>query len=305
MTSGFGKVILLGEHAVVYGYPAIAGAVDLRVAARVIPADADSLTVPAWDLAVNAGDDGPVGAAIRALIDAGRDGHDRGAKHWRIVATSTLPAQAGLGSSAALSVAVTRALAAAHGERPDVAEIESRAAAGERCFHDTPSGIDVAVAARGGLGVFDRESGYVRLDAAPLEIVVGLTGEPRQTREQVNRVAAERDRDRAATDARLETLGELARKGAGALTAGDHAALGGFFAEAQAVLAGLGVSSPGIDEMIGAATAAGAIGAKLTGAGGGGAVIALAPGREDQVAAAWRKMGKEAFVTRVGKESKS
>lgn len=296
MTSGFGKVILLGEHAVVYGYPAIAGAVDLRVAARVIKADADSLMVPAWNLAVDDGDDGPVARALRALIDASCEGDE----HWRIVATSTLPAAAGLGSSAALSVAVTRALAAAHGERPEVAEIESRAAAGERCFHDRPSGIDVAVAARGGLGTFDTESGFARLAAAPLPIVIGLTGEARQTRDQVNRVAAARERDPAQTERRLESLGDLAQKGSAALIAGDTAALAGFFAEAQALLAELGVSSPGIDEMVAAAREAGAIGAKLTGAGGGGAVIALAPGAEDQVATAWRKLGKEAFVTTVG-----
>jgi mevalonate kinase len=303
MTSGFGKVILLGEHAVVYGYPAIAGAVDLRVAARVCsrlgPADADTLTIPAWDLAVAAGDGSPTARALRALVDASSEGAD---EHWRIVATSTLPPRAGLGSSAALSVAVARALATAHREKPDVSEIESRAAAGERCFHDTPSGIDVAVAARGGLGTFDTAAGYVRLDAPPLQIVVGLTGEPRQTRDQVNRVAAEKERDPEATGERLETLGELARRGAEAIAAGDHRALGGFFNEAQAVLAALGVSSPGIDEMVGAATEAGAIGAKLTGAGGGGAVIALAPGAEDRLAAAWRKLGKEAFVTVVGED---
>lgn len=296
MTSGFGKVILLGEHAVVYGYPAIAGAVDLRVAARVIPADADSLMVPAWGLSVDAGDDGPVGRALRALVEASCDSGE----HWRIVATSTLPARAGLGSSAALSVAVARALATAHGEHPEVAEIESRAAAGERCFHDRPSGIDVAVAARGGLGTFDTGSGLVSLAAAPVTIVVGLTGETRQTRDQVNRVAAARERDPESTDARLARLGELATRGAEALAGGDTGALGGFFDEAQRVLAELGVSSPGIDEMVSAAAAAGAIGAKLTGAGGGGAVIALAPGAEDRVAAAWRKLGKEAFVTTVG-----
>jgi mevalonate kinase len=295
MTSGFGKVILLGEHAVVYGQPALAGAVDLRVAARVAPARVSSLTVPAWRLAVGESDDGAVGEALRSLVEASCPG-----EHWRIAATSTLPPGAGLGSSAALSVAIARALALSHGERPTAAEIETRAGAGERCFHRKPSGVDVAVAARGGLGLFRRGDGFAPIEAAPIQIVVGLTGEPRRTSAMIDVVAAAREVDPSQTGARLERLGALAVEGARAAAGGDTAELAARFREAQSILATLGVSSPGIEEMIAVAEEAGALGAKLTGAGGGGAVIALAPGKEEAIARAWRAAGKEAFVTAVG-----
>lgn len=300
MTSGFGKVILLGEHAVVYGYPALAGAVALRVAARVSPADSSSLVVPAWELKAARSEDDAVGRALGALLSANCPENE----NWRIAATSTLPARAGLGSSAALSVAITRALAVAHGEELETSEVEARAGAGERCFHDTPSGVDVAVAARGGLGLFTRKTGLVSIDARPVPIAIGLTGEPRQTSDLVARVASAKERDPASADAALARLGELAELGAKACKGDQHTdrdrQLGAFFREAQTLLASLDVSSPGIEEMVAAADEAGALGAKLTGAGGGGAVIAIAPGREEEIASAWRKLGHEAFVTEVG-----
>jgi mevalonate kinase len=126
-------------------------------------------------------------------------------------------------------------------------------------------------------------------------LAIGLSGEPRSTAAMVERVAAAVGGD--AGDPRLHALGAAADDGAARLLAGDVDGLGPLFLSAHRTLAGLGVSTPLLDAMVDDALAAGALGAKLTGAGGGGAVIALAPGREAAVLDAWRRRGRDGFVT--------
>lgn len=296
---GHGKVILLGEHAAVYGYPALAGAIDrgVTVSAHVAPGPL-RLRVPAWGIDVAAGDDHPVAralVAIAAALDAG-DGHD-------LEGDATVPAAAGLGSSAALSVAIARALAAARGDELDDDAARAVATRGEACFHGNPSGIDVALAARGGLVRFQRKGDASELTAVtggPVPLAIGLSSEPRSTAAMVAKVAAARTADPAGAGARLARLGALADDGVAQVARGDWAGLGAHLDAAHAELAALGVSTPGLDAMVAAARAAGALGAKLTGGGGGGAVIAVAPGREDAVLAAWRALGKDGFVAAAG-----
>ncbi len=298
MTWGFGKVILLGEHAVVYGHPALAGALGLGARARATLACADAataLTIAGWDLHVTATDDHPVADALRALLGAAR----APLTGLALTAEVSVPARAGLGSSAALSVALARALFEVAGEPPGDDTIEAVANAAERCFHGTPSGVDVALATRGGLGLFRRGTGLAPLAAEPISIAIGLSGEPRRTADMVARVAAAVDGDTHAAD-RLDALGDFARDGADALAQRDLPALGALMNRAHENLASLGVSSPALEALVGAARKAGALGAKLTGAGGGGAVIACAPGREPAVCEAWRALGYEARVCRVG-----
>jgi mevalonate kinase len=289
----FGKVILLGEHAVVHGHPALAGALARGVTAEVTLGGSgpSRLEVAGWDLTCTTDDDTPLAAALRALLAAA--GVDTAA---RVHAQATLPAGAGLGSSAALAVAVARALIRAKGEVAPPAAVEAIANAAERVFHDNPSGIDVALASRGGLGLYRRGLGLERLDAPPLVLAVGLSGEPRTTAAMVRRVADRLDANRPA----LARLGEAATAGAEAARAGDLGALGALFRAAHRDLAAIGVSTPGLEALVALATGAGALGAKLTGAGGGGAVIAIAPGREQLVVDAWRAAGYEAFACAVG-----
>lgn len=170
---GHGKVILLGEHAVVHGHPALAMAIDLGVRVTARPGHG-TLTVPAWDLAVDLARDAGTAPARALLALADAIGVD--ARGVALVAEAPLPARAGLGSSAALSVAVVRALAAHAGHALDDDAVARAADAGERVFHGNPSGIDVALAARGGVGRFVRGVGLMPLVAPPLTLVVALSG---------------------------------------------------------------------------------------------------------------------------------
>jgi mevalonate kinase len=300
MTSAFGKVILVGEHAVVHGHAALAAAIDRQVKVwfEGRASGPTSLSVPHWNLSVSVGEVHPLADALGILA------REVGAEHLSVSlhALAELPPAAGLGSSAAVLVAVARALAAAAGRRLTPDRLEEIATAGERCFHGNPSGIDVALAARGGLGLYRRSTGLRPVTpAAPLELAVGLSGEPRRTADMVARVASALAAQPEKTGAELEELGRAAEAGATALEAGELAALGRGMARAQEILAGLGLSTRGIDLMIEAALREGAVAAKLTGAGGGGAVIALAePGRTDEIVSAWRALGKNAFRVRAG-----
>jgi len=292
----FGKVILLGEHAVVYGHSALAGALARGVTATAARGrGATTLAVPAWDAYVTTADDTPMAAALRDLVE-GVAGSDAA---FDLSATAQLPPGAGLGSSAALAVAVTRALAGAIGRELSADDVERIANRAERHFHDNPSGIDVALATRGGLGVFRRGTGLAQLRCSTIRLAIGLSGEPRSTGDMVRIVARAAD---SSEDSRrdLRMLGEAADTGVLAIERGELPALGGLFDEAHERLARLGVSTPTLDRLVATAREAGALGAKLTGAGGGGAVIALAPDREAAIVDAWRSAGFEAFISEVG-----
>jgi len=298
---GWGKIILLGEHAVVYGYPALAAALDRGVEVAPVPTPAGGplrLDIPAWDLAVTAGrepDGDRVGRALAAIADE----LGVGLPAVSLVGDAQIPAGAGLGSSAAMAVACARALLAHAGRAVDPRAVTAAAAASETILHGRPSGVDVALAVAGGMGVFRRSSGLRPISAAPLRVLVTTSGEPRSTAAMVERVA-EATGGRT-DDARLAELGRLTDLGTTALLDGKLDHLGEAMDRAHDALAELGVSTPRLDALCAAARRAGARGAKLTGAGGGGAVIALAPrDREAAVLTAWREAGAPGFAAIVG-----
>lgn len=299
---GWGKVILLGEHAVVYGYPALAAALDRGVTIDGVATTKGGLRlhIPAWNTLVNADDDSQIARCMCAVADA----LSLGRPQLSLVGDAQIPHGAGLGSSAALAVAIARAMLE-HAKRPqDPATLAMAAGASETIVHGKPSGVDVALAITGGLGVFRRASGLTPLampDGKPasVRVLVGPSGQPRATGAMVQRVA-EATGERPA-DKRLSELGGLTDIGTNALRSGDLPGLGAAMNRAHAVLSDLGVSTPVLDGLCQIAIDQGAYGAKLTGAGGGGAVIALAPrDKEAAILAGWKTLAVTGFAATLG-----
>lgn len=298
-----GKLILLGEHAVVHGTPALVAGIKLGVEARLTlgaPGTGRRMRLLERDCVAAAR--GPeLGQALAALLDEG------GAPDaLAIEVHGDLPPGMGLGFSAAAAVAVARAVERQQGGAPEPARVESRATAWERVFHGNPSGVDVAAAMHGGCVRFHRVEGVRPVPLAePLTVCVGLTGTASSTKEMVEGVAALIARDPEMGKRSIDGIATLVDSAIDACEAGDVAALGELLDMNQMLLSGLMLSNETIETLVRVAREAGALGAKLTGAGGGGAVFALAgSGPEAEpvaqaVVAAWASAGYRGFVTRV------
>jgi mevalonate kinase len=178
----------------------------------------------------------------------------------------------------------------------------ARATAWERIFHGNPSGIDTAAAALGGCFRFTRARGAEPIaPACELVICVGLSGSTASTRTMVEGVARLREKRPEMVDRSIAGIAALVDNAKLAIEAGDLVGLGKLMDLNQMLLAGLMLSTEQLEQLCHIARGAGALGAKLTGKGGGGAVIALAEGEDAAapVLAAWRAAGYEGFCTKV------
>lgn len=279
---GRSKVILLGEHSVVYGQPALAAALGLGVRVRAEQAERPSLAVPAWGVEVGPGEADDLSRVFAALLAEAPPA----VRSARLIVDPEVPSRAGLGSSAALAVAMIRALASLSGETLSDDEVERRAGLAETIFHGRASGIDAAVACRGGALRFVRGE-PPRSVGCPLLPAVVAQVEPRSpTSEMVALVGRALEAEPDRIGAIFAEIGVLVDSAVSRLEAGDLTGLGGLMGHNHRLLRELGVSTEALDDGCHAALAAGAVGAKLTGAGGGGCLIALAPGCDEAVEAA-------------------
>lgn len=269
------KVILFGEHSVVHGQPAIALPIDalgIHAVVRHVPGD---LSV------VSSLFTGPLGqapdlmAAPRAVVHASLERLGLPPRDLEITVTGDVPHARGLGSSAAVAGALVRALADFAGTALDEATYLELVDVGERVAHGAPSGLDARATSAARPVWF--EAGVARTLASSLNavLVVADSGVAGRTRHAVGSVAGFLERHPLRGAALITGLGALAHGAALDLAADRPAAVGEKMTTAQGMLRELGVSSPELDVLVDAAMRAGALGAKLTGGGQGGCVIAL------------------------------
>jgi len=292
MARANGKVILLGEHAVVYGVPAIAAGIERGVEASAALAPSSSLRI--MERRAAPGHDSELGRAFGALLES------LGAPTLTVEASLELPPGSGLGASAALGVAIARAVLEASGSPQDPRRVLAAAAAWEGVYHGNPSGVDAAAAAHDGCLWFDKADGLQSIALGrDLVLAIGLAGPPASTKMMVESVARLRERRPAVVGKALEGIRALVQNAKLCLEAGDLRGLGSLMNYNQMLLSGLFVSTEGIERCCGLARDAGALGAKLTGAGGGGAVVALCDSLAEPILSVWRAAGIECFGSHV------
>ena len=301
--SAAGKVILLGEHAVVYGRHALAVPVPDAIRATAVETTGKSiLSVDEWEFSIDIGTGDDKAAAIVRLILKKLDAADR---CFDIRASSLIPRGVGLGSSSAIAVAITRAVASAVGLDLSTEDVNSIAFECEKIAHGDPSGIDNTLSSYAVPMLFRRgaalQDSLLAARRSP-PLVLGFAHGIGHTAEMVAGVRRKVDQDKDVYNAVFDQIDALSIKGADALLAEDHAALGRMMNVCQGLLNAIGVSTPELERMIRIARDAGAEGAKLTGAGGGGAIVALGPGREEAVAGALADSGFQTLVIGEGKE---
>jgi len=276
-----GKVILFGEHAVVYGQPAIAVPVtQVRARAVVMPHPTGGIQVQAPQIALDSPLrelplDDALAKAISLTLDA--LGVER-APGFRLRISSTIPLAAGLGSGAAVSVAVIRAVSAFLGHPLPDEVVNKLAFEVEVIHHGTPSGVDNTVVTYAQPVYFIKSQPIQTFSVKqPFTLVIGDSGVASPTSITVGDVR----KAWQAEPQRYETLfagcGEIARQARADIEEGRVQALGPLMEASQALLADMGVSSPELDRLVKAALEAGAWGAKLSGGGRGGNMIALVP----------------------------
>lgn len=278
-----GKIILFGEHAVVYGQPAIAIPVTkVKATARVLPnlnTHAGQIHLQAAQVGLDADlsdlpQDHPLAKAVWLTLNKINPPH---IPSITIQISSTIPVSAGMGSSAAVSVAIIRALSAFLGDPLSPSDVSDLAYEVEKLHHGTPSGIDNNVIAHQKPVYFVREEPiqFLRIEN-PTHWVIADSGEKTPTRDTVSAVRALHAADADTYGDIFEKIGEVTKKARLVLSQGDITALGWLMNENQRLLEKLNLSTPRLDTLIQAARTAGAEGAKLSGGGRGGNMIALA-----------------------------
>ncbi len=295
-----GKVILFGEHAVVYGRPAIAVPVTkVKATATAKAASRGSgLTLIATNLKkqivlATAEENEPLAAAARLTL-----AHLHAPEPDAIITIrSSIPIASGLGSGAAVSTALVRALATFLGHRLEPVEVSALVFEVEKIHHGTPSGIDNTVIAYAQPVYFVRQQPIERLSVGqPITLLIGDTGIPSPTGKVVAQVRRAWQREPAHYDALFDQIGDITDDARRAIETGDVEALGSLMDENHELLIEMGVSSPKLDDLIDTARLAGALGAKLSGAGQGGNMIALV---EDDCAEDVEAALREAGAVRV------
>lgn len=305
--SACGKIILFGEHAVVYGRPALAVPLpQLRARAGIQPAGSDTSIIHAHDLGRDLYPDGKDANEPLAVILGLARARLGITGAFELVIESDIPLASGLGSGAAVATAVVRALAG-FGQKPlPPAELSALVFETEKLYHGTPSGIDNTVIA------YEQPVRFVRrvppspdeitpfIIAQPFTLVIANTGIASPTKETVGDVRRGWNQDRARYESIFDAVRVIVGEAQDALARGENSRLGELLTRNQRELERMGVSSPALERLIDAGCKAGAAGGKLSGGGRGGSVIFyVAPSDANAVSNAVAAAGAARVLTTV------
>jgi mevalonate kinase len=284
-----GKMILFGEHSVVYRGPAVVLAIDRRARVYASKRDDTKVYVDADNLGFSGYFEGDVYHPVRGKAWRGRNlaalnvaarmtmehiGVESGVN---LKVRSMIPIAVGLGSSAAVCVATVGAVERLFDAGLSVEDISELAFQGETIIHGRPSGVDNTVSAFGGVLSYERDVGikHHNLESS-MPFIIGNTRRKRSTRNMVEGVAALRERNPVLVDSVIDAMGGIAEEGLDALLSNDMRRIGDLMNINHGLLSAIGVSTMKLETLVHTARRNGALGAKLTGAGGGGCMIAVA-----------------------------
>ncbi|MGP8068275.1 MAG: mevalonate kinase [Candidatus Bathyarchaeia archaeon] len=304
---GFGKVILFNEHFVVYGIPAIASAIGATTTATVKRSAGSGVELE---------DVRPESPRYKAeKLGQQRESLDILLKfmnidtqhnHYDITLEGDLLAASGVGASAASCAAIARAFSQELNLNFSDERVNEVAYEGEKGYHGTPSGIDNTAATYGGLIWYRREGSAQLMERMrlrkPVEIVMGNTGKVADTKIVVAGVRERKEREPERYERLFQNADQLVRNARKQLEDFNLEKVGAYMNENHRLLQEIGVSSPELDALVKLARDAGAVGAKLTGTGRGGYMVALTPGRElqDRVANEIDRHGSQTLRTVIG-----
>ena len=304
MGVGYGKVVLLGEHSVVYGRHALVAPIPLTVRALVEDCDSGvTLMIPRWDVEYELAKNPEQRRSFEKSAGVIFDQLGLAGRGMRIEVFPEVPRSMGLGGSAAIAVAIIRALDKHFGLGLNDAQVNELAFQSEQVAHGKPSGVDNTVACYGRPLVF-RPGDPPLMEPLhiqkPIPAVVGMTGREGLTAATVARVRRAWEKDRKLYEGIFDEIDGLVLKALQAIRDQDVARLGELMNVNHGLLNALQVSTPELEQLVTIARDHGAVGAKLTGGGGGGSIIAVCEDDTQPVLDALHRAGFDAFALHLG-----
>ncbi len=304
---GFGKIILFGEHFVVYGLPAIASAIGDKTIANIEKAKKFELVDkrPATDGYKMMKKD-EMERSMKLIFDFMKI--DPVKTPMKITLSGNLFCTSGIGASAAMATSIARAFSEYFKLGLDDEQVNRISYEGEKGSAGTPSGIDNTCATFGGLLWFEKnfKGGENRMELIKarhsIEIVLGNTGISQETKLVVEDVKKAKEADPKKYEKLFSDYVKIVKEARGVLESGDIQKLGKLMDENHHLLREMNLSCRQAEEIINVARANGAAGAKITGTGRGGYVIILTPGKatQDKVAKAIEAKGYRTLKTEIG-----
>ncbi len=305
--TGFGKVILFNEHFVVYGLPAIASAIGAKTTALVqrragygVEIEDERPETKGYKAEKAAQQKESLDLMLKFMkIDAIRNA-------YRVTLGGDLLAASGVGASAASCAAIARAFSEELQLNCSDDKVNEAAYEGEKGYHGTPSGIDNTAATYGGLIWYKRERASHLMERMrlkkPVEIVMGNTGLVADTKVVVGGVKERKEKEPERYSQMFHDAEQLVYEARKELEAFNLKKVGEYMNQNHTLLQQIGVSCPELDLLVDLARNSGALGAKLTGTGKGGYMVALTPTEvlQERVARAMEKKGFQALRTSIG-----